>query len=76
MYIHSDFSAFVSNDATNFDAGQVANGTRCGEGRVCDTSRCVPVASPTPCPVGTNGAECSGPSNGVSGFSLSWKINL
>ncbi len=43
----------------------MADGTRCDDGRVCQSRMCVPLTSVV-CPTGSNGLECSGPNSGVS----------
>ncbi len=43
----------------------MADGTRCDDGRVCQSQMCVPLTS-VACPTGSNGLECSGPNSGVS----------
>jgi len=46
--------------------GLVRDGTRCGNGLVCRSQRCISVSQLTSltCPSGSNGQVCSG--NGVS----------
>ncbi len=48
--------------------GQVADGTRCSDGSICQGQRCVTLSSlnlPLACPT-SNGQQCSGPTRGVS----------
>ena len=70
-YAHnfSGFSPNSGDSSDEIDQGQVAEGSKCGEDRVCDLKRCMTLTSlglPLPCPQGNNSMECSGPSNGVS----------
>ena len=44
--------------------GLVEDGTRCGDGLVCQSQQCVSVTTTPQCSTGSNGQVCSG--NGVS----------
>jgi hypothetical protein len=62
-----DSSFGVSLPFWGMNPGLVEEGTKCGDGMVCELQRCVSLSSqsfPT-CP-SANGQQCSGPSRGVS----------
>ena len=68
MIVHffcSSYGVQLSFDGMN--PGLVEEGTKCGDGMVCDLQRCVSLSSqsiPT-CP-SAGGEQCSGPTRGVN----------
>jgi hypothetical protein len=63
--LNSSYDVILPSEGMN--PGLVEEGTKCGDGMVCELQRCVSLSSqsfPT-CP-SANGQQCSGPSRGVS----------
>ena len=54
----------TSPGADAMSPGLVLDGTKCGNGQVCDAQRCVAATITNQCDSGSNGQICSG--NGVS----------